>query len=98
MRGCIIKSNKVTIKEVFLNIKEAEKYNWLITYIECYPRSQKIQKIFDGEYCWLTGKELLEIMNQEEFQWIWGGSLLFKYWIRYIQKSRENKKDSGRSD
>lgn len=72
MKGCIIKNNKITIKEVFHNIKEAEKSNWLITNIECYPRSQKIQKIFDGEYCWLTGKELLEIMNQEEFQWIWG--------------------------
>ena len=24
------------------------------------------------EYCWIEGKDLLQLLNKEDFQWIWG--------------------------
>lgn len=71
MKGCIIKNNEITIKDVYNIIGDADNYNWLITNIECYPNNQEIVKVLDNEYCWIGGKELLDLLNKEEFQWIW---------------------------
>ena len=49
-----------------------EKYNWLITNIECYPSDEEIAKTLDNEYCWIAGKDLVQLLDKEEFQWIWG--------------------------
>ena len=48
------------------------QYNWLITGCICYPQNNDIEKLLDQEYCWLTGDELSAIIEQEDFQWIWG--------------------------
>ena len=48
------------------------QYNWLITDCICYPQNNDIEKLLDQEYCWLTGDELSAIIEQEDFQWIWG--------------------------
>ena len=59
--------------EVFEAIDNAQnQYNWLVADCECYPESKKFEQLFSQEYCWLSGKELSEIVVQEEFQWIWG--------------------------
>ena len=70
MKGCIIKNNE--IKDICNCIGNIEMYNWLITNIECYPSDEEISKVLSGEYCWIAGKDLLQLLDKEEFQWIWG--------------------------
>lgn len=71
MKGCIIKSDEISIKDICNYIGEVDKYNWLITNIECYPRDEEIVKVFENEYCWIDGKALLNLLSKEEFQWVW---------------------------
>ncbi len=72
MKGCIIKNGEISIKHICNCIGDVEKYNWLITNIECYPSDEKIIKTLDNEYCWIAGRDLLQLLDKEEFQWIWG--------------------------
>lgn len=72
MKGCIINNEKISIRDIFDCIESADNYNWLISNIECYPVDENILKTLSGEYCWITGKELLNLLYQEDFQWIWG--------------------------
>ncbi len=72
MKGCIIKNDKISIKDICNIIGDVDNYNWLITNIECYPSDEEIVKILDNEYCWIEGKGLLDLLAKEEFQWIWG--------------------------
>lgn len=72
MKGCIIKNDEISIKKVFNCIKDVDKYNWLITNIECYPLDEEIAKFLDNEYCWIKGKELMRLLEKENLQWIWG--------------------------
>lgn len=50
------------------------KYNWLITDIEAYPKSSsKIDDMIkENEYLFLSTDELLDILEDQDFQWIWG--------------------------
>lgn len=45
-----------------------ENYNWFVTECDCniYPDDRLL-----GEYIWLSGKELLEIVNSNDIQFIW---------------------------
>lgn len=72
MQGCIIKNEEISIKDIYACIENVDEYNWLITNIECYPNDEKIVEILSGEYCWITGKDLLQLLHKEDFQWIWG--------------------------
>ena len=47
-------------------------YNWLITDCECYPRSLEYSRLFGQEYFFISGNELTEIINDEDFQFVWG--------------------------
>ena len=47
-------------------------FKWLISYPECYPQTKEIQTRLDCNFCILSGKELTDWVNQEDFQWIWG--------------------------
>ena len=61
------------MSKVFQAINNAHlQYNWLITDCVCYPRNKGIEKLLNQEYCWLSGDELSDIIEQEDFQWIWG--------------------------
>ncbi len=61
------------LSRVFEAIKDAQKnYNWLVTDYECYPKSEDIENLLDREYCWFSGEELSELVEKEDFQWIWG--------------------------
>ncbi len=67
--------------------QEQNNYNWLITDSEIYPdleEAKKLstrdlylgdenenQRILSGNYCFLSGEELTEIIRREDFQWIW---------------------------
>ena len=60
------------LKKVFNAIDNKQKdYNWLITNCECYPNNQQIKELLNKEYSWVSGEKLTEIVNQEDFQWIW---------------------------
>lgn len=60
------------MSKVFQAMDNAQlQYNWLITDCTCYPQNSDIEKLFDQEYCWLSGDELSAIIEQEDFQWIW---------------------------
>ena len=61
------------LSTVFEAIKDAQKnYNWLVTDYECYPKSEDIENLLDREYCWFSGDELSQLVEKEDFQWIWG--------------------------
>jgi len=61
------------LKKIFDSIEDAQKnYNWLITGYECYPQNEKYIEKLSGEWCWMTGEELTEMIEDEDFQWIWG--------------------------
>lgn len=77
MKGCIIKNEEISIKEVFNRVKDVDKYNWLITDMECYPLDEELAESLNKEYCWVEGKELLQLLEKEDFQWIWGCFQLF---------------------
>ena len=76
MKGVII-DNKEWIPTQLSNIfpligNIQNDYNWLITDYECYPRNEMLRQFFSGEACYVTGEELTQIIQQEDFQWIWG--------------------------
>ncbi len=71
MKGCII-NNELSISNIFSYIEDIAKYNWLITNIECYPSDEEIARKLADEYCWIEGKDLFQLLNKEDFQWIWG--------------------------
>ena len=52
--------------------RETLKYNWLITDCECNPSDEILRKRLCAEYTLLSGEELTEILEREDFQWIWG--------------------------
>ena len=61
------------ISKVFQAIgNEQLKYNWLITGCECYPQNSKLVELFSQEYIWISGEELTQIIQKENFQFIWG--------------------------
>ena len=49
------------------------KYNWLITNIEAYPENnpKALKLIKENNYLFLSTKELMELLNENDFQWIW---------------------------
>lgn len=58
--------------EVFRAIGNAQlDYNWLITDCVCYPKDPQFDRLLSQESCWLTGRELTDMVEQEDFQWIW---------------------------
>ncbi|MFA9376305.1 MAG: hypothetical protein ACERKZ_06065 [Lachnotalea sp.] len=60
------------LAKVFTAINDVQKnYNWLITDCVCYPQTNKFEELLSKDYCWLSGEELTEIVEKEDFQWIW---------------------------
>lgn len=76
MKGVVIEKGEkyfTQLKKIFFSINDIQRnYNWLITGQECYPQSEKYAKIWTESYCWMTGDELTEMIEEEDFQWIWG--------------------------
>lgn len=76
MKGVLINTgNKyfTFLKYIFSSINNIQKeYNWLITEHECYPQTIEYAGMLSGNYCWVTGDELTDMIEKEDFQWIWG--------------------------
>jgi hypothetical protein len=76
MRSAILEKGKHSythMNKVFQVIgNEQLKYNWLITNFECYPQDEENAGLFSEEYVWISGNRLTEIIQKEDFQFIWG--------------------------
>lgn len=75
MKGVILNNGEkfyTDLKNVFKAINNLQlNYNWLLTNCECYPQNKKYAEILSKKFCWLSGEELTEMVNNENFQWIW---------------------------
>ena len=75
MKGAILEKgeeNYTYMRKVFAAIKDEQlNYNWLITDCMCYPKNVNHYEFLSQEYAWLTGEELTQIIEVEDFQWIW---------------------------
>ena len=76
MKGVVIDKGEkyfTFLGSIFGSIENIQKdYNWLITGHECYPQNAKYVEKLSKEWCWMTGEELTEMIEDENFQWIWG--------------------------
>ena len=66
-------SGYTMMRQVLINLDLTNKdYIWLVTDIEAYPTNEKLNKLIsNNEYLLLTTNELVDILNEEDFQWIW---------------------------
>lgn len=76
MKGIVIDKGEsyfTFLGNIFKAIGNIQKeYNWLITSYECYPENIKYARMLSKEWCWMTGESLTEMVEDEDFQWIWG--------------------------
>ena len=60
------------LRKLFDSIDNRQKeYNWLITDCTCYPKNPQTDAMLRNDYCWFSGEDLTELVEQEDFQWIW---------------------------
>ena len=76
MKGAILSKGEnfyTYMSHVFHAIYNAQKdYNWLITALDAYPSNPEFERLPDADYTWMTGDELTDMVEKEDFQWIWG--------------------------
>lgn len=62
------------LKNVLIDLDLVVKdYIWLITDFEAVPRKQEIEDfIYKEEYLLISTHDLLKILEEDNFQWIWG--------------------------
>lgn len=47
-------------------------YNWLVTDIEAFPRTEEYRKFIDeNAYFIMSTKDLMNMLEKDDFQWIW---------------------------
>lgn len=79
MKGAILEKGEdyfTYMKSVFNGIKHAQKnYNWLITDLQDgMPSEFETCELYDfgmGAYTWITGEKLTELVEKDDFQWVW---------------------------
>ena len=60
------------LPKVFDSIDNVQlEYNWLITACECNVQNKVEDEALKQGYCWISGKELTEIVQEKHIQWIW---------------------------
>ncbi len=69
-------SGYTCLKKLFRRMDNFQKnYNWLITDCEAYPKrpghQMRITQSKYHNYAWIGGEELTDIVNRDDFQWIW---------------------------
>ena len=76
MNGIVINEGEefyTDLKALFEAMDNSYKeYNWLITDYECYPQDERLAEIFSGEPVFISGQEIMDLLQIENFQWIWG--------------------------
>lgn len=60
-------------KQVLYDLELHDKnYLWLISDIEAYPTREKYQELlYNNEYLLLTTGELVDMLEEDDFQWVW---------------------------
>ena len=60
------------LQKLFDAIENAQmEYNWLVTAFECNAPNKIEDEYLQQGYCWISGKELTQIVHETPFQWIW---------------------------
>ena len=61
------------LKDVLYNLELNNKdYMWLISDIEAYPNKQEYEELINQkDYLLLTTKQLIKMLEDDDFQWIW---------------------------
>lgn len=61
------------LKQILLDLDLVDKdYLWLISDIEAYPRKREYKQLLTNNiYLLLNTKELLDMLEDDDFQWIW---------------------------
>ncbi len=60
------------LKQILIDLKLVDKdYLWLISDIEAYPGKDKYEDMVQEEYLLMNTRELVEILEEEDFQWVW---------------------------
>lgn len=85
MRVCELNMDVYTdLLQIFMKMDNNYlKYNWLISDYECYPQNNKNIKILNGEPIVISGDKLVNILIEEDFQWIWGVFSAFEKELSY---------------
>lgn len=96
------------LKSVLFNLELNNKdYTWLISDIEAYPQNEELAKLInDKEFLLLSTKELVDMLEIEDFQWIWAVFLaipskyskeeILKYELPYIQSIKRKYNPFGK--
>ena len=75
MKGAILEKGQKShthLGQIFESLNNVQlEYYWLITDFQGYPNNKEYDRILSGEFCWLTGEQLTEMVRTEDFQWIW---------------------------
>lgn len=70
-------------KQVLYDLELCDKnYLWLISDIEAYPRKEKYNELlYNNEYLLLSTSELVDMLEEDDFQWIWAvfSAIPYKY-------------------
>ena len=63
------------LKQILYDLELADKqYLWLISDFEACPRKEKYQElVYNNEYLLMNTNELVNMLEDEDFQWIWAG-------------------------
>ena len=61
------------MREILLDLELADKdYWWFINDVEAYPEKAEFEALLDSDYILLKTSDLMEMLNEDDFQWIWG--------------------------
>ena len=77
MKGALLEKEEkyyTYLKKIFIEMDNFQKnYNWLISDCEAYPEREadSIRIHQYGQYAWISGEELTNMINRDDFQWIW---------------------------
>lgn len=72
------------LKSIFEAINNRQKeYNWLISDCVCYPANINYERLMNRDYTWISGEDLTNMINDENFQIIWGVFSGFKKNIKF---------------
>lgn len=77
MKGALLEKGEeyyTYLRKIFIEMDNFQKnYNWLISDCEACPKrlGHVIRIHQSGEYAWISGEELTNIIKRDDFQWIW---------------------------
>ncbi|MBQ7295699.1 MAG: hypothetical protein IJW86_05835 [Clostridia bacterium] len=64
--------NYTMLKQVLSDLNLLDKnYLWLISDVEAYPTKKEYQEILENDYLLISTSELVKILENDDFQWIW---------------------------